>query len=299
MNRKKVLSLLTVCAVFCLSGCGEKTTSVKTPVKGLEKLGNTHVIAREEGSGTRSTFAALAGFAESENDTGSSDQTRKDAVVAKDAEEVMFRVGADQSAVGYLSLASLEKGKVLSSSIVKEISVEGVKPGEGNEKYPLRRSFFLAYNGKLSELEQDFLTYVKGAGQEVVGQSFGTAGKSSTFLSNKAKGTLTISGSSSVVPLMKELIKGYWKYNSNAQIEVKKSDSTTGLNEAMAGTCNFGMSSRELKEYEKELLEYETIAEDEIAVVVSIENPLEDITLEQLRKIYTGEIKSWDELNTK
>lgn len=57
------------------------------------------------------------------------------------------------------------------------------------------------------------------------------------------------------------------------------------------------MSSRELKDYEKELLDYETIAKEGIGVVVNEENPLETITLEQLRKIYTGEIDSWKQLN--
>ena len=57
------------------------------------------------------------------------------------------------------------------------------------------------------------------------------------------------------------------------------------------------MSSRKLKDYEMELLDYESIARDNIVVIVEKNNPLADITLENLKKIYTGEIKNWDELN--
>ena len=60
---------------------------------------------------------------------------------------------------------------------------------------------------------------------------------------------------------------------------------------------DFGMSSRDLKDYEKELLDYETIARDNIVIIVEENNPLSDITLEELKSIYTGETKNWDDLN--
>ena len=57
------------------------------------------------------------------------------------------------------------------------------------------------------------------------------------------------------------------------------------------------MSSRNLKDYEKELLDYETIARDNIVVIVEENNPLDDITLEALKLIYTGELRNWNDLN--
>lgn len=78
-------------------------------------------------------------------------------------------------------------------------------------------------------------------------------------------------------------------------ISVEASDSADGLNRAMSGECDFGMSSRDLKEYEKELLDYEVIAEDKIAVIVNEDNPLESITTETLKNIFTGERKQWAE----
>ena len=59
------------------------------------------------------------------------------------------------------------------------------------------------------------------------------------------------------------------------------------------------MASRELKDYEKELLNYRLIANDDIVVIVNTDNPLTNITLEQLKGIYTGELAGWQELSGK
>lgn len=69
------------------------------------------------------------------------------------------------------------------------------------------------------------------------------------------------------------------------------------LNPLDAYHGDLGMSSRDLKDYEQELLDYQVIAQDEIAVIVNAENPLQDIALDTLRQIYTGEVNVWNELN--
>lgn len=76
----------------------------------------------------------------------------------------------------------------------------------------------MAYSGKLSDLKRDFLTYIHGAGQEIVGKDYETVAKSSSFLSNQAKGKISIEGSTSVAPLMEELAAAYEKINKNAKI---------------------------------------------------------------------------------
>lgn len=121
--------------------------------------------------------------------------------------------------------------------------------------------------------------------------------KSSSFLSNKATGEITIEGSTSVAPLMEQLAEAYEQINTNAKITVTATDSSKGLTKVMSGECDFGMSSRNLKDYEKELLDYETIARDNIVVIVEENNPLDDITLEVLKLIYTGELRNWNDLN--
>ncbi|MGN0377263.1 MAG: substrate-binding domain-containing protein [Suilimivivens sp.] len=288
--RKTAALLLAGIAVAGLIGCGNSSQQEENvAVEGLDELGEITVVSREEGSGTRSTFAQLLDFQDNEEEK--TDLTTENAIIAVASEDVIDVVESDRSGIGYLSLGTqgLEKVKVL--------SVNGVTADVNDSKYPLSRAFYLAYGGKLTELEQDFLIYVHGAGQEIIGKSYTQVAKSSTFLSNQAKGTITIGGSSSVYPLMKELAENYMAINPNAEITVSRSDSTDGLTGAMNGTYDLGMSSRELKDYEKELLDYEMIARDGIAVIVNRENPLTDISSEQLKEIYTGEEKEWGNLN--
>ncbi len=289
---RRIMILTGIFSVLIVSGCGsqKEAETSKQFTEGLDQLGKIHIVSREEGSGTRSTFAELADF--QKNDEGRTDLTSADAQIADNAEAVMAVAENDVSAIGYVSLGALKNAEN-----IKTLAINGKKVGEGEKTYPLQRTFYLAYSGKLSEPEQDFLTYIHGAGQEIVAESYTPVAKNSSFLSGKQKGHITVGGSTSVTPLMEELAKDYMTYNPNVVITVEASDSTDGLTKAMEGTFDIGMSSRDLKDYEQELLNYEAIAEDEIAVIVNADNPLEDISLENLKRIFTGEIQSWEELN--
>jgi phosphate transport system substrate-binding protein len=290
---KKLMCLLAMGAVLGITGCGSSDNTQETAaVEGLDKMGDVQVIAREAGSGTRSTFAQLADFESDGEDSSLSDLTTEDAVIANNAAEVIEKVEENKTAIGYVSQGALEGNENL-----KTLKIGGVSY-EDDKTYPLSRSFYLAYSGELDDLEQDFLVYVHGAGQEIVSESYVSVAKSSSFLSNMATGTLTIEGSTSVAPLMQELVEAYEQINTNAQITVTETDSTQGLTQAMSGECDFGMSSRDLKDYETELLDYETIAKDNIVVVIGKDNPLEDISLDELKSIYTGETKTWGQLNS-
>lgn len=277
-------------ALLLLAGCSNQPENSLESVAGLEQLGEIQVIAREEGSGTRDAFASLLDFAQTSS-SGSSDLTIETAQIAEDAESVIAAVAENPSAIGYVSLGSLD-----GTESVKILELNGISPDE--KSYSLSRSFYLAYHGKQNDLEQDFLTYVQGAGQEIVAKAYSPVAKSSSFLSNQAGGTILLSGSTSVAPLMEELAAAYMEINPHSAIQVEQSDSTQGLNAAMSGTCNFGMASRDLKDYEAELLDYTAIAKDNIAVIVHPENPVENLTPEILKEIYTGNLKNWEEINT-
>lgn len=199
---------------------------------------------------------------------------------------------ANPSAIGYVSGGALQDVEG-----VKSLSVNGISTEAQEGAYPLSRNFYLAYCGKLNDLEQDFLTYIHSEGQEIVGEVYIPVAKSNTFLSNQAEGTIRITGSTSIAPLMEQLAQAYMEINPHAVIEVNATDSTDGLTQAMSGSCDFGMSARALKDYEMELLDYEMIAEDNIAVIVNEENPIEDISLTDLKSIYVGDIETWQELN--
>ena len=93
--------------------------------------------------------------------------------------------------------------------------------------------------------------------------------------------------------MIKELAEEYEKENTNAQIQVEASDSSQGITDVLTGKCNIAMVSRELYQYEAEVLEAEVVAKDGIRVIVNKENPIDDISLDMLEKIYGGEISKW------
>lgn len=294
-KRSKASLVLAVCLLFGLAGCGAGAGSTgKQTVEGLDKLGNIQVIAREDGSGTRSAFAQMVGLMQSSAETEQSDETRTDAQIAESTDDVVEAVAADKAAIGYVSAGALTDDHTQ----IKQLTIDGSAAGNAKNNYPLSRSFYLAYSGTLSDAAQDFLTYVHGAGQALVAETYTPVAKSSTFLSSKASGSISIVGSTSVAPLIQQLAEAYQEYNPNVSITVEATDSSDGLTRAMSGECDLGMSSRDLKDYEQELLDYESIAQDDIAVIVQADNPLSDISLDLLKQIYTGDFKAWSELNS-
>ncbi|MFT9496043.1 phosphate ABC transporter substrate-binding protein [Anaerosolibacter sp.] len=110
-------------------------------------------------------------------------------------------------------------------------------------------------------------------------------------------GKVVIAGSTSVQPLSDELAAAFTEKNPDVQIEVQGGGSSVGVKSAIDKIVDIGMSSRDLKEEEKSsgLTEY-VIAKDGIAVVVNPTSKVEDLTIEQIKKIFTGEITNWKEV---
>lgn len=295
----KLLPAVLAAAALAVSACG----SAGTELPDLSSLGDITVVTREEGSGTRSEFESLA-------DTSGDGADE----VALSTEQVFEIVGNDENAIGYLAYSAyLEyisgdasgdtsgdtSGNTSESTATALLSVDGIECSAetiADGDYPLEREYILACSGSLSDLENDFITYIRGAGQEIVAQTCTPVRETAVFLSGGYSGTITICGSSSMETLMEDLIEGYAAYNPNAVIELEISDSTEGLNAAMRGECDLAMSSRSLADYEEELLESYVIAADGIAVIVNSENPLTDISTERLKTIYDGDVTAWSEL---
>ncbi len=96
---------------------------------------------------------------------------------------------------------------------------------------------------------------------------------------------------------MEKLKEAYLAINTDAEIEIQTSDSTTGVESTISGICDIGMASRELKDTESaEGVVSTAIALDGIAVIVNKTNPTEDMTSENVRGIFTGELVTWDEV---
>ena len=96
---------------------------------------------------------------------------------------------------------------------------------------------------------------------------------------------------------MEKLKEAYLAVNKDAEIEVQESDSTTGMTATMEGTCDIGMASRELKDEETEKgVKATEIAKDGIAVIVNNDNDLEELSSDQVKSIFTGDITDWEDV---
>ena len=135
-------------------------------------------------------------------------------------------------------------------------------------------------------------------GQKVIEDNgYISQGSNGAFTSDGSTGKIVVAGSSSVTPVMEKLIEAYKTINKDAEIELQESDSTTGMTAAMEGTCDIGMASRELKDSETEGgLTAQVIAMDGIAVVVNNSNPMDEMSSDNVKDIFTGAVTTWDEV---
>ena len=280
---KKLAVILMVSAVILslsfASGASETNSKI-------------NVISREEGSGTRGAFVELTGV-EEKIDGVKVDQTTLDAEIASSTSVVITTVEGDKNAIGYISLGSL-------SDKVKAIEVDGVYPTTESVKsgeYKISRPFVMAYK-TLSETAEDFLKFVMSSnGQDIVAKKGYIRVDDSnkyTYESSKKSGSVTISGSSSVYPVMEVLVEAYMVLNPDVKVTLMQSDSTTGINDAISGKSDIGLSSRNLKASELDKgLEYNVMAMDGIAVIVNNENAVKGLSSETIRDIYKGLVTTW------
>lgn len=305
--KKKIVLMLAATMVFgtVMAGCGSKDTAEdNTPAAetdGAEdaadaaQTGNIHVVSREDGSGTRGAFIELFGV-EQKNEAGEKvDMTTVDAEVTNSTAVMMTTVSGNDKAIGYISLGSMDE------SVVKALKIDGVEATVENVKsgdYKVSRPFNIVTKDDLSEVAQDFVNFILSEDGQTVVEDNGYISLENTgaYEGTSPEGKVTVAGSSSVTPVMEKLAEAYAKVNANATIEVQQSDSTTGVNSVMEGICDIGMASRNLKDEETGVAAT-VIAQDGIAVIVSLKNGVDDLTSEQIMKIYTGEVTTWDEIN--
>jgi phosphate transport system substrate-binding protein len=118
---------------------------------------------------------------------------------------------------------------------------------------------------------------------------------SAIILAAPLKGSIQIVGSTSVQPLAEELAQAFMAKNKDVKIFVQGGGSGAGIKAAMTGTADIGTSSRELEPTETGVVET-VIAKDGIAVIVNKANAVTNLTMEQLQKIYSGELTNWKEV---
>lgn len=292
-------ALFGVLAVSAFAGCGGAGSSSNgssdagSDAAKFDASKTISVVTREEGSGTRDAFTELTGVLVKDGDN-KTDNTTTSAVTINSTEAVITNVKDNEAAIGYISLGSL-------NDTVKALKIGGVEATADNVKsgdYAVSRPFNIAYKGELSDVAQDFVDYIMSSdGQKIVSDNgYVTVSENAAYSGKKPSGKISVAGSSSVSPVMEKLAEAYQKVNTNAKVEIQTSDSSAGMQSAMGGTCDIGMASRELKDEEKSALKVETIAKDGIAVIVNNANTCDDLTLDQVKSIYTGETTVWSDI---
>ena len=292
-------ALFGVLAVSAFAGCGGAGSSSNgssdagSDAAKFDASKTISVVTREEGSGTRDAFTELTGVLVKDGDN-KTDNTTTSAVTINSTEAVITNVKDNEAAIGYISLGSL-------NDTVKALKIGGVEATADNVKsgdYAVSRPFNIAYKGELSDVAQDFVDYIMSSdGQKIVSDNgYVTVSENAEYSGKKPSGKISVAGSTSVSPVMEKLAEAYQKVNTNAKVEIQTSDSSAGMQSAMGGTCDIGMASRDLKDEEKSALKVETIAKDGIAVIVNNANTCDDLTLDQVKSIYTGETTVWSDI---
>ena len=315
--KRKFLVLGTVLAVsaMMMTGCGAKDNASDTAEttqkeettaddgaaeenkveENADFSGMISPVSREDGSGTRGAFIELFGIETKDADGNKIDNTTDLAEITNSTSVMMTTVQGNEYAIGYVSLGSLNDS-------VKALNIDGAEATVDNIKsgtYKISRPFNIVTKEGLSEVAADFVKYIMSEDGQAVVEDNGyiSQGNEGAYEASGLSGKVTVAGSSSVTPVMEKLKEAYMAINPDVDIEVQQSDSTTGVNSAIEGICDIGMASRELKDSEaSEGITAQAIALDGIAVVVNLNNPISNMTSEQVRSIFTGEIQDWSDI---
>ena len=313
MKKKVLAAVLMGAMVFSMAACGSGDSGSSSDSTATEDSassdsssdssssdasapsGTISVLSREEGSGTRGAFVELFGVEEENADGEKVDNTTVDAQVTNSTAVMMTGVAQDPQAIGYISLGSLDDS-------VKALKVDGAEASAENVKngtYKVSRPFNIVTGDGLSDVAQDFVDYILSSdGQAIVGEDYIPVDDAAeAYAGTSPEGSVVVAGSSSVSPVMEKLKEGYEAVNPNASIEIQTSGSTTGVDSTISVICVIGMASRELKDTEtSEGVTGTQIAIDGIAIIVNNENSMTDITSDQVKQIYTGEVTNWEDL---
>jgi len=272
------------------SGGGSSSASPSAPT------GDISVYSREDGSGTRSAFIELFGIQEQDASGQTVDMTTDSAAITNSTAVMMTSVSSDKNGIGYISLGSL-------NDTVKALTIDGTEATVANVKsgaYKISRPFNIATKDGLSDAAQDFVGFIMSAdGQKVIEDNGYVAidDDAPAYTASGVSGKVVVAGSSSVTPVMEKLSEAYKALNPDVAVEVQQSDSTTGMNMALDGTCDIGMASRDLKDSEVSGgLKATVIAMDGIAVIVSNDMALDGLTSNQVQEIYTGQATTWEDV---
>ena len=274
---------LALCTLGALTSCGGAK---------FDENKNISVVAREDGSGTKSAFMEIIGLKGKADVSG--------VIIGANTAAVLNEVKGNPLAIGYDSLGYV-------TDDVKTLKVDGVAPAVENVKngtYKISRPLNVVYQeGKVaSDVNTAFLTFLQSSdAQSIISENGYVSTKEGAVAYTVVpglSGNIAISGSTSLKPLMEKLAAKFESIQSGVKVTVGGGGSGTGYNDAKNGVSDFGMISETFKTEKAENCTYYEVAKDGIAVIVNKANPLDNISMEDLKNIYNVDagdaaIKVW------
>lgn len=287
---KKILMLVSIIVVLAVLLCACNGGGAS-----FDASKNILILAREDGSGTKSAFMDIIGL------KGKADPVN--VIIQTGTAGVLAEVKSNPAAIAYESLGYV-------TDDAKMIKVNGVEATIANIKdgtYKISRPLSVVY--KESTLDNDvnkaFFTFLQSSdAQKIISDNgyVSLAGNVSAYTINGSlSGAVDVSGSTSLQPLMGDLAEAFEKLQPNIKVNVSGGGSGTGYGNAEEGVSAFGMISEEFNLEKAPSCIHYVVCKDGIAVIVNKNNPIDNITMEQLKNIYdeeagTNAIKVWNEL---
>ena len=278
---------LTLCTLGALTSCGGAK---------FDENKNISVVAREDGSGTKSAFMEIIGLKGKADVSG--------VIIGANTAAVLGEVKGNPLAIGYDSLGYV-------TDEVKMLKVDGVAATVENVKngtYKISRPLNVVYQESkvASEVNTAFLAFLQSSdAQKIISDNGYVSTKDGAVAYTVVpglSGEINISGSTSLKPLMEKLAAKFEAVQSGVKVTVGGGGSGTGYNDAKNGVSDFGMISEKFKTEKAENCTYYEVAKDGIAVIVNKENPLDNISMEDLKNIYNVDagdaaIKVWADVS--
>jgi phosphate transport system substrate-binding protein len=283
----KFIPLLLV-TVLILSACGGDNNN-----GGFDTSRNITIIAREDGSGTKSAFMEIIGLKDKPDPAN--------AIIQPGTAAVLAEVKGNPSAIAYESLGYV-------TDDIKTLNINGIAPTIENilnNTYKIARPLSVVYQESSldNEVINAFFTFMQSNNAQEIISAEGYVSiienAPAYTINGSLSGSIDISGSTSVQPLMLKLATAFEDLQPNIKINVSGGGSGTGYNNAEAGVSDFGMISAVFNPENAPSCTFFNVAMDGIAIIVHKNNPLDNITLEQLRNIYDDEVNvaaRWSDL---
>ena len=278
---------LAICSLAAFTSCGGAK---------FDENKNISVVTREDGSGTKSAFMEIIGLKGKTDVSG--------VIVGKTTEAVLAEVRSNPIAIGYDSLGYVTDDVKMLKVDGVEATVENIKNGS----YKISRPLSVVYqeSNAASEVNAAFLAFLQSSDAQTIISDNGYVSTKEGAVAYTVvpglSGEINISGSTSLKPLMEKLAAKFEAVQSGVKVTVGGGGSGTGYNDAKNGVSDFGMISEKFKTEKAENCTYYEVAKDGIAVIVNKENPLDNISMEDLKNIYNVDagdaaIKVWADVS--